>query len=42
MRDNRIYLIYIRDCLAKIKNYTNEGKQAFFEDLNLKGLRYGE
>jgi uncharacterized protein with HEPN domain len=33
VRDNRIYLIHIRDCLARIKNYTNEGKQAFFEDL---------
>jgi len=33
MRDNRIYLIHIRDCLARIKSYTAEGKQAFFEDL---------
>lgn len=33
MRDNRIYLIHIRDCLARIKDYTSEGKQAFFEDL---------
>ncbi len=33
MKDNRIYLIHIRDCLARIKDYTSEGKQAFFEDL---------
>lgn len=33
MRDNRIYLIHIRDCLSRIKEYTSEGKQVFFEDL---------
>ena len=33
MRDSRIYLIHIRDCIARIKEYTSEGKQAFLEDL---------
>lgn len=33
MRDDRIYLIHIRDCLATIKDYTPEEKQALFEDL---------
>ncbi|MDJ0730307.1 MAG: DUF86 domain-containing protein [Crocosphaera sp.] len=33
MKDSHIYLIHIRDCLARIKDYTVEGKQVFFEDL---------
>jgi uncharacterized protein with HEPN domain len=33
MKNNRIYLIHIRDCLTRIKDYTSEGKESFFEDL---------
>ena len=33
MKDSRIYLIHIPDCIARIKEYTSEGKQAFFEDI---------
>jgi uncharacterized protein with HEPN domain len=31
MKENRIYLIHICDCLIKIKSYTKEGKLAFLE-----------
>jgi uncharacterized protein with HEPN domain len=31
MKEDRIYLIHIRDCLKKIQSYTIEGKVAFFE-----------
>ena len=33
MKDSRIYLIHIRDCLARIKDYTIGGKQVLFENL---------
>ncbi|MCU0565629.1 MAG: DUF86 domain-containing protein [Oculatellaceae cyanobacterium Prado106] len=32
MRDNRVYLIHIRDCIAKIESYTADGKEAFLSD----------
>jgi uncharacterized protein with HEPN domain len=33
MKDSRIYIIHIRDCLNRIEAYTTEGKAAFFEDI---------
>lgn len=33
MKDNRIYLIHIRDCLERIKQYTADGREAFFADI---------
>lgn len=33
MKDSRIYLIHIRDCITRIKQYTVEGKQVFFQDI---------
>lgn len=33
MKDSRIYLIHIRDCITRIKQYTVEGKQGFYEDI---------
>jgi uncharacterized protein with HEPN domain len=30
MKDDRLYLIHIRDSIARIKQYTKEGKEAFF------------
>ncbi len=32
MKENRIYLIHIRDCLTRIKSYTIEGKDTFFQE----------
>jgi len=29
MKDDRLYLIHIRDCLARIQEYTRGGRQAF-------------
>jgi len=29
MKDDRLYLIHIRDSMARIKRYTKEGKEAF-------------
>ncbi|VXD15515.1 conserved hypothetical protein [Planktothrix serta PCC 8927] len=31
MKENRIYLIHIRDCLQRIKSYTATGKDGFYE-----------
>jgi hypothetical protein len=28
MKDSRLYLIHVRDCLARIKSYTQGGKVA--------------
>ncbi len=33
MKDSRIYLIHIRDCINRIKQYTFEGKEVFFNDI---------
>ncbi len=33
MKDNRIYLIHIRDCLTRIKSYTKGGKKDFVKEI---------
>lgn len=33
MKDNRVYLIHIRDCISRIKQYTVEGKEIFIQDI---------
>ncbi|WP_414564982.1 MULTISPECIES: DUF86 domain-containing protein [unclassified Anabaena] len=33
MKDSRIYLIHIRDCIIRIKQYTVDGKDIFFQDI---------
>ena len=33
MKDSRIYLIHIRDCIGRIKQYTRDGKEVFFQDI---------
>ncbi len=33
MKDSRVYLIHIRDCIIRIKQYTLEGKEVFFQDI---------
>ncbi len=33
MKDSRVYLIHIRDCIGRIKQYTVDGKEVFFEDI---------
>lgn len=33
MKTNQVYLIHIRDCLARIDDYTKEGKEFFLKDL---------
>jgi uncharacterized protein with HEPN domain len=33
MRNHRVYLIHLRDCIAKIEAYTIEGREAFFTDI---------
>ncbi|MBE9098792.1 HepT-like ribonuclease domain-containing protein [Vacuolonema iberomarrocanum] len=32
MKDPRIYVIHIRDCLSRIRDYTADGKDSFFSD----------
>ena len=32
MRDDRAYLLHIRDAIAKIEDYTRHGRDAFFQD----------
>ena len=29
MKDARVYVIHIRDCIARIEQYTSEGESAF-------------
>jgi uncharacterized protein with HEPN domain len=32
VKDDRLYLIHITECIARIEEYTAEGKDAFFAD----------
>lgn len=32
MKDDRLYLVHIRECIDRIQIYTSEGKDAFFTD----------
>ncbi|MBW4419288.1 MAG: DUF86 domain-containing protein [Myxacorys californica WJT36-NPBG1] len=33
MKDKRVYLIYIRDCIVRIESYLIEGKAGFLKNL---------
>lgn len=32
MRDDRLYLVHIQECIERIERYTADGKDAFFAD----------
>ena len=32
MKDSRLYLIHIRECIKRIERYTSGGRDAFFAD----------
>ncbi len=32
MKDDRVYLLHIRECLDRIKRYTSSGRDIFFSD----------
>ncbi|MBI4560698.1 MAG: DUF86 domain-containing protein [Candidatus Rokubacteria bacterium] len=32
MKDDKLYLVHIRECIERIERYTAEGKRAFFAD----------
>jgi uncharacterized protein with HEPN domain len=32
MKDDRLYLVYIRECIERIERYAAEGREAFFAD----------
>jgi uncharacterized protein with HEPN domain len=32
LKDDRLYLIHIKECIERVKSYTKNGKEAFFED----------
>jgi uncharacterized protein with HEPN domain len=32
LKDDRLYLIHIKECIERVKSYTKSGKEAFFED----------
>ncbi len=38
MKDDRLYLIHISECLTRIEQYTKEGKDAFFSDTKTRML----
>jgi uncharacterized protein with HEPN domain len=33
MKDPRIYIIHVRECIARIESYTAEGMESFYADL---------
>ena len=33
MKDDRLYLIHVRECIDRIEQYTLGGKDAFFTDV---------
>ena len=32
MKDDRLYLIHLGECICRIERYTTEGKEAFLRD----------
>ena len=32
MKDDRVYLLHVRDAVQRILEYTSEGREAFFQD----------
>lgn len=32
MKDNRLYLIHVRDCLNRIQSYTSRGRDSFYQN----------
>ncbi len=32
MKDDRLYLIHIKECIERVKSHTEKGKENFFED----------
>jgi uncharacterized protein with HEPN domain len=32
MKEDQVYLLHVRDCLARISQYTRNGREAFFAD----------
>jgi uncharacterized protein with HEPN domain len=32
VKDDRLYLIHIQECIRRIEQYTAEGREAFFVD----------
>jgi len=32
VKDDRVYLLHVRDCLDRIADYTRDGRDAFFAD----------
>ncbi len=33
MKDDKLYLIYINECIERIEKYTSSGKKSFFDDI---------
>ena len=33
MKDDKLYLIHISECIARIEQYTSEGRERFLEDM---------
>jgi uncharacterized protein with HEPN domain len=38
MKDSRVYLIHIRDCITRIRQYTVEGKEVFYKDIKTQDV----
>ncbi len=32
MKDNSLYLVYIKECIERIEDYTSDGREFFFQD----------
>ncbi len=32
MKDDRLYLVHIKECIERVKRYTEEGREAFYAD----------
>jgi uncharacterized protein with HEPN domain len=33
MKDDRLYVIYILECIERVEQYTADGREAFFDDV---------
>ena len=42
MKDDRLYLIHIKECIERVKSYTEKGKENFFEDTKTQGCCFAQ
>lgn len=42
MKDDRLYLIHIKECIERVIMYTEEGKDVFFADIKTQDAGHAQ